>query len=311
MIYDVIIVGAGPAGLSAAVYAKRAGLNLLVIEKEYMSGGQILNTYEVDNYLGIPGMNGFDLGMQFRAHADKLEVAFLEAKVLGMETKSVKVLHTNKGDFQAYTVILAMGAKHAKLQVPGEDTLRGVSYCATCDGAFYKDKTVAVVGGGDVALEDAAFLARYCTKVYLIHRRDELRGAKILQKQLETLGNVEILYSHTVEEICGEDMVKHVILQDRKTGAKKELPLDGIFIAVGMLPETDWVPEEVRKDEKGYVVAGEEGITSVEGVYAAGDLRTKALRQIVTAVSDGANAAIRAATDLGRLKKLTETESDC
>ncbi len=304
--YDVIIVGGGPAGLSAAIYAKRAGLNLLVIEKEYMCGGQILNTYEVDNYPGIPGVNGFDLGMQFRSHADKLEVTFLEAQVLGMELKERKLLRTNKGDFQAHAIILAMGARHAKLQVPGEDTLRGVSYCATCDGAFYKDKTVAVVGGGDVALEDAIFLARYCKQVYLVHRREALRGAMILQKQLETLANVEILYSHTVEEICGQDRVSSVILQERKTGVRKELTLDGIFIAVGMLPETTWVPEEVERDGKGYIVAGEEGVTSVKGVYAAGDLRTKALRQIVTAVSDGANAAMRVAADLNGLRNLTE-----
>lgn len=302
MIYDLIIVGAGPAGLSAAVYAKRAGLNLLVIEKEYMSGGQILNTYEVDNYLGMAGMNGFDLGMQFRAHADKLEVEFLEAQVSGIETQEIKVLHTNQGDFQAQAVILAMGAKHAKLQVPGEGELRGVSYCATCDGAFYKNKTVAVVGGGDVALEDAVFLARYCEKVYLVHRRDELRGAMILQKQLEALENVEILYSHIVEQICGETTVSHVILREGKTGEKRELSLDGIFIAVGMLPETGWVPEEVKKDGNGYLIAGEDGKTSVEGVFVAGDIRTKPLRQIVTAVADGANAAVSAALYLNGLK---------
>lgn len=302
MIYDVMIVGAGPAGLAAAIYAKRAGLNLLVVEKEYMSGGQVLNTYEVDNYPGMPGMNGFDLGMQFRAHADKLEVEFLEARVSGIEMQEVKTIHTSQGDFQARSVILAMGAKHAKLQVPGEESLRGVSYCATCDGAFYKNKTVAVVGGGDVALEDAAFLARYCKKVYLIHRRDEFRGAMILQKQLETLENVEILYSHRVEQICGEEMVSHVILQEVKTGAKKELPLDGIFIAVGMLPETGWVPEGLKKDGTGYLIADEDGKTSVEGVFVAGDIRTKPLRQIVTAVADGANAAVSAALYLNGLK---------
>lgn len=303
MIYDLIIIGSGPAGLSAAVYGKRAGLNLLVIEKNYMSGGQILNTYEVDNYLGLPGMNGFDMGMQFRAHADKLEVEFLEAEVTGIENGTVKTIHTTSGDYEAHSVIFAMGAKHAHLNVPGEEKLsgKGVSYCATCDGAFYKNKTVAVVGGGDVALEDATFLARYCKKVYLIHRRDELRGAKILQKQLEALENVEILYSHTVQEICGEEKVTGVVLESRKDSMHKELPVDGVFIAVGMLPETGWLPDWIVKDEKGYLVAGEEGRTPVEGVFVAGDVRQKALRQIITAVSDGANAAISAASYVGQL----------
>ncbi|MBR4084092.1 MAG: FAD-dependent oxidoreductase [Lachnospiraceae bacterium] len=304
MIYDCVIIGSGPAGLSAAVYAKRAGLETLVIEKNYMSGGQILNTYEVDNYLGLPGINGFDMGMQFRAHADKLEVEFAEGEVTGLDNGETKIVHTTAGDYEAHTVILAMGAEHAKLGAPGEAGLsgRGVSYCATCDGAFYKGKDVAVVGGGDVALEDAAFLAGYCNKVYVIHRRDEFRGAKILQKQLEALENVEILYSHTVEEICGEEQVEMLKLRNKKAGTSKELPVGGIFIAVGMLPNTGWVPNWIEQDEKGYIRACEEGVTNVEGIYVAGDARTKHLRQIITAVSDGANAAISAATYVGRLK---------
>ncbi len=303
MTYDLIIIGSGPAGLSAAIYGKRAGLNLLVIEKNYMSGGQILNTYEVDNYLGLPGMNGFDMGMQFRAHADKLEVAFEEAEVTGIDNGEVKTIHTTAGDYEAYTVIFAMGAKHAHLNVSGEESLsgRGVSYCATCDGAFYKNKTVAVVGGGDVALEDAAFLARYCTRVYLIHRRDELRGAKILQKQLESLENVEILYSHTVQEICGEEKVSSVLLENRKDSSRSKLAVEGVFIAVGMLPQTGWLPDWIVKDEKGYLVANEEGKTPVAGIFAAGDVRKKGLRQIITAVSDGANAAISAANYVNKL----------
>ncbi len=310
MVYDLIIIGSGPAGLSAAVYGKRAGLNLLVIEKNYMSGGQILNTYEVDNYLGMPEMNGFDMGMQFRAHADKLGVAFLEAEVTGLENGAEKVVHTTKGDYNTKAVLLAMGAQHAKLGVPGEERLsgRGVSYCATCDGAFYKNKTVAVVGGGDVALEDAAFLARYCTEVYLIHRRDELRGAQILQQQLEGLENVEILYSHTVQEICGEEVVDSLLLQNKKDGSSVALQVEGVFIAVGMLPESGWVPDWLEQDEKGYLVAGEEGKTSVEGIFVAGDIRTKALRQIITAVSDGANAAISAASYVNLLRNYNKKE---
>lgn len=304
MIYDCVIIGSGPAGLSAAVYAKRAGLNVLVIEKNYMSGGQVLNTYEVDNYLGLPGMNGFDMGMQFRAHADKLEVEFAEGEVTGIADGEVKTIHTPTGDYEAYTIILAMGAEHAKLEVPGEKKLagRGVSYCATCDGVFYKGKDVAVVGGGDVALEDAAFLARYCNKVYVIHRRDEFRGAMILQKQLEDLDNVEILYSHTVEEICGEEQVRELILSDKKANTQKKLAVTGVFIAVGMNPQTGWVPDFIKKDEKGYIMAGEDCITNVKGIYVAGDARTKHLRQIITAVSDGACAAISAASGLQHRK---------
>lgn len=259
--YDLIIIGSGPAGLSAAIYGKRAGLNVLVIEKNYMSGGQVLNTYEVDNYLGMPSINGFDMGMQFREHADKLGVEHAEGEVIGIEDGKVKKVITTDREYEAYAVILAMGANHAHLNVPGEEkfTGRGVSYCATCDGAFYRGKTVAVVGGGDVALEDAVYLARFCEKVYLIHRRDEFRGAKILQKQVEALDNIEVLYSHTVEEICGEEKVDKLLIKDVKAGETKELPVDGIFIAVGIVPATKWLPDWIEKDEKGYVVATEEG----------------------------------------------------
>lgn len=305
--YDLIIIGSGPAGLSAAVYGKRAGLEVLVIEKNYMSGGQVLNTYEVDNYLGMPGINGFDMGMQFREHADKLGVEHAEGEVTGIEDGKVKKVITTDREYEAYAVILAMGANHAHLNVPGEEkfTGRGVSYCATCDGAFYRGKTVAVVGGGDVALEDAVYLARFCEKVYLIHRRDDFRGAKILQKQVEALENIEVLYSHTVEEICGEDNVNKLLLKDVKAGEQKELPVDGIFIAVGIVPATKWLPDWIEKDEKGYVVATEEGETSKTGIYAAGDIRTKALRQIITAVADGANAAVRAGNYINEVRMLT------
>lgn len=304
MIYDLIIVGSGPAGLSAAVYGKRAGLDLLVIEKNYMSGGQVLNTYEVDNYLGLPGMNGFDMGMQFREHADKLGVEHVEGDVINIEDGKAKKVITTQGEYEAYAVILAMGADHARLNVPGEDVFagKGVSYCATCDGAFYRGKTVAVVGGGNVALEDAVYLARFCEKVYLIHRRDAFRGERILQKQVEALNNIEILYSHTVQEICGDEQVTHLILEDVKTKEKRELPVNGIFIAVGIVPGTAWVPEFVAKDEKGYIVAEEDGETSAKGIYAAGDIRTKALRQIITAVSDGANAAVHAGAYINQVK---------
>lgn len=295
--YDLIIIGAGPAGLSAAVYGKRAGLELLVLEKNAMSGGQVLNTYEVDNYLGLPGINGFDLGMQFRSHADKLGVVFQEAEALSIEERGQsKVVRTASGDLEARAVILATGAVHALLDVPGEKRLsgRGVSYCATCDGAFFRGKTVAVIGGGDTALEDAAYLARACEKVYLIHRRDELRGTMVLQQQLKALPNVEILYSHVAEEIQGEETVEGLLLRNQKTGGQTRLSVEGVFVAVGVRPETALVRELTACDESGYVLAGEDCATQLPGLYAAGDARRKPIRQIITAAADGANAAAAA-----------------
>lgn len=295
--YDLIIIGSGPAGLSAAVYGMRAGLKLLVIEKNPMSGGQILNTYEVDNYLGLPGINGFDMGMKFREHAEKLGAPFLEAEVTGITDGESKTVHTTQGDYEAKALIVATGAHHAHLGVPGEEELSGmgVSYCATCDGAFFRGKTVAVVGGGDVALEDAIYLTRFCKKVYLIHRRDELRGAHVLQEQLKALPGAEILYSHVALEIRGESGVEGVLLEDVKSKSRRLLPVDGVFIAVGIHPETELVQGLVDCDDAGYVLAAEDGATNIPGIYAAGDIRKKPLRQVVTAVADGANAVTAAA----------------
>ena len=297
MMYDLIVIGSGPAGLSAAVYGKRAGLDLLVLEKNPMSGGQVLNTYEVDNYLGMPGMDGFDMGTRFREHADKLGVEFMEATALSLEDRGGhKLIRTDQGELEAKTVILATGAVHAMLGAPGEERLggRGVSYCATCDGAFFRGRTVAVVGGGDVALEDAIYLARTSEKVYLIHRRDELRGAMVLQQELKGLPNVEILYSHVVEEILGEDTVEAVTLKDYRTEETFRLPVDGVFVAVGIRPQTELVRGLAACDEGGYVLAGEDCATDMPGLFVAGDVRRKPLRQIVTAVADGANAAVSA-----------------
>ncbi len=294
---DLIIIGSGPAGLSAAIYGKRAGLDLLVVEKAPMSGGQVLNTYEVDNYLGMPGVNGFDMGVQFREHADKLGVEFLEADVSALEVSdAVKTVVTDAGRLEAKAVILASGAVHARLGVPEEERFsgKGVSYCATCDGAFFRGRTVAVVGGGDVALEDAAYLARMCEKVYLIHRRDELRGAFVLQQEVKALPNVEVLYSHVVEEVFGGTAVEGIRIRNLKTGETSELSLAGLFVAVGIRPGTELVQGLADCDEGGYVLAGEDCATSVPGLFAAGDVRRKPLRQIVTAVADGANAAVTA-----------------
>ena len=316
--YDVIIIGSGPAGLSASVYAKRAGLKALTLEKNPVSGGQVLNTYEVDNYLGLPGINGFDMGVKFREHADGLGCEFQTAEVLSVckehrEEKQLKaasvnetavdaafepvraqgfMIETDEGVFRAKAVVAAMGAVHAKLGIPGEEEMagRGVSYCATCDGAFFRGKVTAVIGGGDVAVEDAIFLARGCEKVYLIHRRDELRAAKILQEEVMSLPNVEIIWDTVAEKIEGNGQVEGISLKNVKTGDKMELPVDGVFVAVGILPDSEILKEIVNGDPKGYVLAGEDGVTDVPGIFAAGDIRSKKLRQIVTAVADGASA---------------------
>lgn len=296
-VHDIAIIGSGPAGLSAAIYAKRAELDTIVIEKNMMSGGQILNTYEVDNYPGYPGISGFDLGMKLREHADRLGAEFKEDTVVSAElTGPVKRIVCEEASYEAKTVIIASGAHHRKLGVPGEALLAGagVSYCATCDGAFFRGKVTAVVGGGDVALEDAIFLARMCSKVYVIHRRDELRGAKSLQKKLFSLENVEVIWDTVVEEIAGESRVKSLKLFNKKTEERSELPVDGVFVAVGIEPDSREYKGQVEMDAAGYIVAGEDGKTSVSGVFAAGDVRTKALRQIITAAADGANCVTSA-----------------
>lgn len=291
--YDLIIIGAGPAGLSAAVYGKRAGLDLLVIEKNPMGGGQVLNTYEVDNYLGLPGINGFDMGQKFQDHARAAGAEFLETEVNGVEDRGdVKIVHTAKGDLEARTLILAAGAHHAHLNVPGEERLtgKGVSYCATCDGAFFRKKTIAVVGGGDVAVEDAVFLARFCEKVYVIHRRDSLRAVRSLQDRLFALPNVEVVWNHVVKEIRGESRVENLVLENTVSHESRKLPVDGVFIAVGIQPDTELFRELTECDLAGYILAGEDCATSCPGIFAAGDARRKQLRQIITAVADGANA---------------------
>lgn len=290
-IRDVIIIGEGPAGLSAAIYAKRAELNTLVIER-YGAGGQILNTYEVDNYPGLPGISGFELGTKMSEHADKFSVDRINAEVLSMSLAGdVKDIVTDSGEYRAKSVIIATGNSPRKLEVPGEEELVGcgVSYCATCDGAFFKNRVTAVIGGGDVAVEDAIFLARGCQKVYVIHRRDELRAAKILQSALFELDNVEMVWDSVVTSIEGEDDVTGLQIKNVKSGEDKLIEVSGVFIATGNtpnLPDTDGL----QKDAAGYIVADETCVTNIPGVFAAGDIRTKKLRQVSTAVADGANA---------------------
>ena len=294
--YDLIILGSGPAGLAAAIYAQRAKLDTLVLEQAMVSGGQILNTYEVDNYPGLPGIGGYDLGIKLREHADKLGAVFTQDRAVKVEDLGeVKRVIGEENTYEAKTLIVATGAVHRKLGIPGEERLAGmgVSYCATCDGAFFRNRVTAVVGGGDVAVEDAIFLARMCEKVYVVHRRDELRAAKSLQEKLFSLPNVEMVWDSEAVEIAGEAKTESLLIVNKKTGETRTLAVDGVFIAVGITPESEIFTGLVEMDH-GYIKAGEDCETSAPGIFAAGDVRTKKLRQIVTAAADGANAVTSA-----------------
>lgn len=292
-IYDLAILGAGPAGICAAIYATRAKLNTIWLDKKFVQGGQIVDTYEVDNYPGLPGITGLDLGEAMAGHAKKLGMKPQREPVRSIEAEQgIKVICTKKNEYRARAVIIACGATHRHLGIPGEEELSGmgVSYCATCDAAFFQDRTVVVVGGGNVAVEDAILLSRTCKKVYLVHRRDELRAEKILQESLFACKNVELIWDSIPLSIEGTDKVEALKIQNKKTQEESFIETDGVFIAVGIVPGTEKFKDLVKLDEAGYIVAGEDGITSEPGIFAAGDIRTKNLRQVVTAVADGANA---------------------
>lgn len=296
-IYDLAILGAGPAGICAAIYATRAKLNTIWLDKKFVQGGQIVDTYEVDNYPGLPGITGLDLGEAMAGHAKKLGMKPQREPVRSIETEQgIKVIRTKKNEYRARAVIIACGATHRHLGIPGEEELSGmgVSYCATCDAAFFQDRTVVVVGGGNVAVEDAILLSRTCKKVYLVHRRDELRAEKILQESLFACKNVELIWDSIPLSIEGTDKVEALKIQNKKTQEESFIETDGVFIAVGIVPGTEKFKDLVKLDEAGYIVAGEDGITSEPGIFAAGDIRTKNLRQVVTAVADGANAVASA-----------------
>ena len=289
-VYDLIIIGSGPAGMAAAIYASRAKLKFLLFEKAF-AGGQVINTYEVDNYPGIKNVSGFELSSMIREHVESFDVETKTEEVTELKlTNPIKEVITSNETYQTKTIIFATGAKWRKLGVKGEKELSGmgVSYCATCDGAFYKDKVVAVVGGGDVAVEDAIYLARICKKVYLIHRRDELRAVKVLQERLLQTENIEVLWDTVVEEIAGTEHVTGMKLLNKKTNEKKEIEIDGAFIAVGTTPNSELLKGQVDMDEHNFIITDEDCETSVSGVYAAGDVRKKSLRQIITGAADGA-----------------------
>lgn len=292
-IYDTVIIGAGPGGMTAASYAARAGLKVLVLEG-LIPGGQMGTTFEVENY---PGMNnvlsGAELAMDFEGQAKKFgaEIAFERAEKVDF-SKELKVITTDSGEVKAKTVVLAMGAKPRKLKIPGEEKFSGmgVSYCATCDGAFYKGKDTVVAGGGDTALEDAIFLSKYCNRVYLVHRRDKFRAAYALEKRVREIQNIELVLCANVIEIKGDKKVSSVVVKSND-GEITEIQADGIFVAVGTEPGGEEITAEVKKNQAGYIVTDEKMQTSVKGVYAVGDIREKELRQIVTAAADGAIAA--------------------
>ncbi len=292
-IYDMIIIGGGPGGYTAALYATRAGLDTLVLEK-MGAGGQMTQTTQIDNYPGFDqGIDGFELGERMRAGAARFGAKTILTAVTAVDlTGQIKQIETAKGTFLSRTVVLATGAGHKHLGLDREDQLvgRGLGYCAACDGMFYRGKTVAVVGGGNSAAADALVLSRLCEKVILIHRRDTLRATKIYHKQLENTENVEFRWNSTVEALLGEDRVTGLKLRDVQTGEVSELAVDGVFISIGQTPATALVQGQVELDTQGYVIADESTRTNLPGVFAVGDVRTKALRQIVTAAADGAVA---------------------
>lgn len=294
--YDIVIIGAGPAGLAAAVYGQRAEKKTLLIdEKGY--GGQIINTPEVENYPAIQKISGFEFANNLYQQAANLGAELAFEKAIGIEDRgAIKVVKTDGGEYEAKTVIVATGAKNRPLGLAREDELigRGIAYCATCDGAFYRGKTVAVIGGGNTALEDAEVLSGLANKVYLIHRRDAFRGEESNVKRIQEKENVEILLNKVPVALLGEDKICGLEIEDKESGVKSIVEVDGIFVAIGQMPDNEAFRAQVNLDEKGYVDAGEDCLTKSEGIFVAGDCRTKKVRQLATAVADGAVAALAA-----------------
>ncbi|NLI93981.1 MAG: thioredoxin-disulfide reductase [Peptococcaceae bacterium] len=303
--YDLIIIGGGPAGLTAALYAARGGLKTVVLES-MMPGGQAASTEKIDNFPGFPeGVSGFDLMNSFYKQALNQGAEFIFQQVESMELSDpVKKIITTEQTLEAKAVIIAAGSKPTFLGVKGEDTFhgRGVSYCATCDGAFYKGKKVAVVGGGNAALEEGVYLTKFASQVYIIHRRDEFRASHIAVERAKENPKVQFILNTVVEEIIGSDKVEKLSLKNVKTQEKEDLPVDGIFVYVGTQPNTQFVSGYFKTDERGYIITDELLRTNIAGVFAAGDIRNTPLRQVATAVGDGALAAVQVE------KYLSETE---
>ena len=302
--YDVVVIGAGPAGLTAALYAARSRLKVLLVER-LAPGGQIALSDWVENYPGFPeGINGMELVTRMKEQVDKLEVPIHQGEVRALEEdRAMKVVYVDGDWLESRTVVVASGASPKRLGVPGEEKLigRGVSFCATCDAPFYRGQRVAVVGGGDTAVQEALYLTKFAKKVYLIHRRRKLRAARILQERLFNNDKVEVVWSSVVEEILGEDMVQGLRLRNLETGEKQELKVSGVFLFIGLRPNSAFLKGLVDLDAEGFVITGENLETSVPGIFAAGDVRRKILRQVSTAVGDGATAAHAAERYLERV----------
>lgn len=300
--YDIIIIGAGTAGLSAAIYGVRAGKNVLVLEAS-VYGGQIINTPEIENYPGIKHISGYEFATNLYEQAKDLGAEVKFEKALTIETKEddYKVVKTDSSEYVAKTVILATGAKNRPLGLDREEELigRGISYCATCDGGFYRGKAVAVNGGGNTALEDAIFLTAYCSKVYVIHRRDSFRGEEKLLETLKTKDNVEFVLNSVITELKGSDKLEAISVENKETKETREIEISGLFIAIGQMPENAIFSDVISLDEKGYIIGAEDCKTNVDGVFVAGDTRTKVIRQLATAASDGAVAALAACEYIG------------
>lgn len=298
MIYDIVIIGGGPAGYTAALYGARAGLSTIVLEK-LSPGGQMATTSWVENFPGFDeGIDGFDLAMKMKSGAEKFGAITEFAEVTSVDfTQKIKKITTSSGDFEGKTVIIATGSSHRTLGLPEEESLvgKGVVYCATCDGMLFKGKDVCVVGGGNTAVADALYLSKICKSVTIIHRRDRLRASQVYTKTLQTTDNIDFVWNSTVEQITtgdvnGRQMVNGVELKNVKTNEIKSLDVKGVFVAVGNIPNTSIFKDIITLDESGYIVAGEDCKTNIEGVFAIGDVRTKELRQIINACADGANA---------------------
>ncbi|WP_418517951.1 thioredoxin-disulfide reductase [Pseudoruminococcus massiliensis] len=305
---DVLIIGSGPAGLAAAIYTGRAMLSTVICERDYMSTGQIVESDCIDNYPGLPNIEGYELGEKFKAHAQAYGTEFIEDEVIKIEKSangSFVIKFKSDNLLSVKAIIYAAGASHRKLGIDGEFALRGagVSYCAVCDGAFFKDKTTVVIGGGDTALGDALLLSKICKQVFVIYRGEKLRAAKSLQNKANDTVNIDIIYNAIPTSFNGDKHLSSISLKNTKTGKTAELNAEGAFIAIGSNPNSQILKGLVELDKSGYVVADETGKTSVPGIFVAGDVRTKALRQVVTAVSDGANAAISAENYINQIIK--------
>ncbi|PLX81017.1 MAG: thioredoxin-disulfide reductase [Desulfuromonas sp.] len=296
--FDVVIIGGGPAGLTAGLYSSRAKLRTLLVERMIM-GGQVMTTTKVENYPGFPGgIDGPDLMIRFQEHCQEFGLETTTGEVSGLRDEDgIKVLTVDDREIRGRAVIITTGAEPAKLNIPGEQefTGRGVSYCATCDGAFFREQDVAIVGGGDTAVEEALFLTRFARKVYIIHRRDELRATKVLQDRAQANDKIEFLWNSSIQEVVGDNSgMTSVTLADTQNDSTRELPLHGLFIAIGVTPKAHFLTEVLDLDPDGHILTDAECRTSMPGVFAAGDVRKKILKQIATAVGDAAVAAIMA-----------------